>query len=160
MEEKNEMAMTKMNDINLLRTLETCIRNGKPLMLEDIGESLEPALEPVLQRATFKEGNRLLITLGDSNVDYDENFKLYMTTKLPNPHYLPEICIKVTVVNFTVTMPGLEDQLLGAVVKKERPDVEERKVRLMLQMAADQKKLHEIEADILHLPKTPCGAYP
>lgn len=157
MEEKNEMAMTKMNDINLLRTLETCIRNGKPLMLEDIGESLEPALEPVLQRATFKEGNRLLITLGDSNVDYDEKFKLYMTTKLPNPHYLPEICIKVTIVNFTVTMPGLEDQLLGAVVKKERPDVEERKVRLMLQMAADQKKLHEIEADILHRLSTAQG---
>jgi dynein heavy chain len=141
MEEKNDMQMTKMNDINLLRTLENCIRVGKPLMLEDIGENLEPALEPVLQRATFKEGNRTLITLGDTNVDYDENFKLYMTTKLPNPHYLPEICIKVTIVNFTVTMPGLEDQLLGAVVSKERPDVEERKVTLMLQMAADAKKL-------------------
>ena len=88
LEEKNDMQMTKMNDINLLRTLESCIRVGKPLMLEDIGETLEPALEPVLQRATFKEGNRILITLGDTNVDYDPNFKLYMTTKLPNPHYL------------------------------------------------------------------------
>jgi dynein heavy chain len=157
LEEKNDMQMTKMNDINLLRTLESCIRVGKPLMLEDIGETLEPALEPVLQRATFKEGNRILITLGDTNVDYDPNFKLYMTTKLPNPHYLPEICIKVTIVNFTVTMPGLEDQLLGAVVSKERPDVEERKVRLMLQMAADAKKLHEIEADILHRLSTATG---
>lgn len=51
-------------------------------------------------------------------MDYDEHFKLYMTTKLPNPHYLPEVCIKVTIVNFTVTMDGLEDQLLGDVVKK------------------------------------------
>ena len=48
------------------------------------------------------------IRLGVDNVDYDEAFKLYMTTKLPNPHYLPEICIKVTLINFTVTFEGLE----------------------------------------------------
>ena len=35
-----------------------------------------------------------------------------MTTKLANPHYLPEVCIKVTIINFTVTKSGLEDQLL------------------------------------------------
>lgn len=48
------------------------------------------------------------IRLGSDNVDYDINFKLFMTTKLPNPHYLPEICIKVTLINFTVTFEGLE----------------------------------------------------
>ena len=48
------------------------------------------------------------IRLGVDNIDYDEDFKLYMTTKLPNPHYLPEICIKVTLINFTVTFEGLE----------------------------------------------------
>ena len=149
MEEKAGMDATKMTDINLLRSLENCIRVGKPLLIEDIGETLEPALEPVLQKATFKEGNRILIRLGDSNVDYDPNFKLYLTTKMPNPHYLPEVCIKVTIVNFTVTMIGLEDQLLGDIVKKEQPEIEERKVKLMLSMAADQKKLAEIEADIL-----------
>ena len=35
-----------------------------------------------------------------------------MTSKLTNPHYLPEVCIKVTIINFTVTKSGLEDQLL------------------------------------------------
>ena len=35
-----------------------------------------------------------------------------MTSKLSNPHYLPEVCIKVTIINFTVTKSGLEDQLL------------------------------------------------
>jgi dynein heavy chain len=47
--------------------------------------------------------------LGDSNIDYDENFKFFMTTKMPNPHYLPEVCIKVTLINFTVTFRGLEE---------------------------------------------------
>jgi len=54
-------------------------------------------------------------------------FKLYLTTKIPNPHYLPEICIKVTLINFTVTMEGLQEQLLGDVVVKEKPRIEETK---------------------------------
>lgn len=58
------------------------------------------------------QGGRLLIRLGDSDVDYDRNFCFYMTTKMANPHYLPEVCIKVTIINFTVTKSGLEDQLL------------------------------------------------
>jgi dynein heavy chain, axonemal len=58
------------------------------------------------------KGGRLLIRLGDSDIEYDSNFKFYMTTKLSNPHYLPEICIKVTIINFSVTKQGLEDQIL------------------------------------------------
>ena len=36
-----------------------------------------------------------MIHLGDSDVDYDPNFRFYMTSKLANPHYLPEVCVKV-----------------------------------------------------------------
>lgn len=121
MEEKAGLEVTTMTNINLLRSLENCIRLGRPLLIEDVGETLEPALEPVLLKAVFKQGNRTLIRLGDNDVDYDPQFRLFMTCKMPNPHYLPEVCIKVTVINFTVTMQGLEDQLLGEVVKLERP---------------------------------------
>ena len=54
----------------------------------------------------------MLIRLGDSDIDYDREFRFFMTSKLTNPHYLPEVCIKVTIINFTVTKSGLEDQLL------------------------------------------------
>lgn len=50
--------------------------------------------------------------IGTTDIEYNSQFRLYMTTKLANPHYLPEICLKVTLVNFTVTPSGLEDQLL------------------------------------------------
>ena len=43
------------------------------------------------------------MNFGDAIIDYDPRFKLYMTTKMPNPHYLPEMFIRVTVINFTVT---------------------------------------------------------
>jgi dynein heavy chain len=60
----------------------------------------------------FLQGGRTMIRLGDTDVDYDDNFRFYVTTKLPNPHYLPEVCIQVTLINFTVTPSGLEEQLL------------------------------------------------
>jgi len=63
------------------------------------------------------QGGRLLIRLGDSDVEYNKAFKFYMTTKLANPLYLPEVCIKVTIINFTVTKTGLEDQLLRLAIR-------------------------------------------
>ena len=113
MEQRNSSRSVKGNDATILRTLENAIRMGTPVVLEDVGEELDPSLEPVLQKQIFKQGGRSLIRVGDSDVDYNEAFRFYMTTKLPNPHYLPEVCIKVTLINFTVTLEGLEDQLLG-----------------------------------------------
>ena len=122
---------------------------GRPLLIEDIGETLDPALESTLQKATFKQGGRVLIRIGDGEIDYDPNFQLYVSTKMPNPHYLPEVCIKVTIINFTVTREGLQDQLLGDVVVKERPDVEEKMNQLVISIAADQKTMRDLESRIL-----------
>ncbi|KAK3247052.1 hypothetical protein CYMTET_43439 [Cymbomonas tetramitiformis] len=153
MESKNGLRIVKLTDGNFLRTLENCIRVGYPVLIEDIGEQVDPSLEPVLLKQVFRQGNRLLIRLGDSDVDYDVNFKFYITTKLPNPHYLPEVCIKVTIINFTVTRKGLEDQLLGDVVRFERPDLEEQKDRLVVSIANDKKQLKDLEDKILKLLK-------
>jgi dynein heavy chain len=93
------------------------------------------------------------IRLGDSNVDYDEHFKFFMTTKLPNPHYIPEICIKVTLINFTVTFDGLQQQMLGDVVIAEKPEIEAKRDQIVLTMAADAATLKDLENNILNLLK-------
>ena len=54
----------------------------------------------------------MLLKLGDQDIPFHSEFRFYITTKLPNPHYLPELSIKVTIINFTVTMVGLEDQVI------------------------------------------------
>lgn len=61
-------------------------------------------------------------------MEYNSNFQLILQTKLANPHYKPEMQAQTTLINFTVTRDGLEDQLLAEVVKAERPDLEELKV--------------------------------
>jgi len=151
MEANNQVKVVKGNDATILRTLENAIRLGSPVILEDVGEELDPALEPVLQKQIYKQGGRSLLRIGDSDVDYNENFKFYLTTKLPNPHYLPEVCIKVTIINFTVTQEGLEDQLLGLVVREERPDLERAKNQLIKSLAADKKQLQQLQDKILKM---------
>ena len=157
MEQKNALKVIKLTDKDYLRTLESSIRIGNPVLVEDVGEELDPALEPILQKAVFTQNGRTLIRLGDTDVDYDPNFKFYVTTKMPNPHYLPEVCIKVTIINFTVTIKGLEDQLLGDVVRKERPDLEEQKDSLVVSISNDKKQLKDLEDKILKLLKESQG---
>jgi dynein heavy chain len=148
---EQNLQIIKLSDANFLRTLENAIRYGAPVLLENVQETLDPALEPILLKQIFKRGGQMLLSLGDSEVPYSDDFKFFITTKLPNPHYLPEICIKVTIVNFTVTLKGLEDQLLVDVVVHERPDLEQKKDQLVLSIASDKKELKDIEDKILYM---------
>lgn len=66
-------------------------------------------------------------------------YRMYLTTKLSNPNYVPEVSVKVTLVNFALTAAGLEDQLLALVVAHEKPELEEERVTLMLQTAQNKK---------------------
>lgn len=68
------------------------------------------------------------IKIGDKECEYNPKFQLILHTKLANPHYQPELQAQTTLINFTVTREGLEDQLLAAVVSMERPDLEQLKV--------------------------------
>ncbi|CAE7688464.1 DNAH7, partial [Symbiodinium pilosum] len=141
----------KMSESNFLRTLELGIQFGKWILLENIGLNLDPALEPILQQQKVRDGSGFTIKLGDKSITYADTFKFFMTTTLPNPHYSPETSVKVTLLNFAITPTGLEDQMLGIVVAKERPDLEEQKSQLVKDNAKMNKQLKEIEDEILHL---------
>ncbi len=111
MEGKMGLRVCKPGDPTLMRTLESCIRLGHPLLVEEMGGTLEPQLLPLLEGTVSSQGHRRFIRLGGSDIDYDVNFKLYMTTKLANPHYLPEVCIATNLINFTVTQEVSPDFL-------------------------------------------------
>uniref|UniRef100_A0A8C3QD06 Dynein axonemal heavy chain 12 n=1 Tax=Geospiza parvula TaxID=87175 RepID=A0A8C3QD06_GEOPR len=146
-EKDNRLNVIKISDADYMRTVENCIQFGTPLLLENVGEELDPSLEPLLLKQTFKQGT--CIRLGDSIIEYSSDFKFFITTKLRNPHYMPELATKVLLLNFMITPEGLEDQLLGIVVAEERPDLEEERNALIVQSAANKKNLQEIEKKIL-----------
>lgn len=124
---------------------------GFSVLLENIGETLDPSLEPILAKNIYKKNNQLMLNLGGNPISYHNDFLFFITTKLPNPHYLPEICIKVTLLNFSVTPQGLEDQLLVEVIKIERPELELQKDNNIISLADCNRQLQDTEARILKL---------
>jgi dynein heavy chain len=122
MSKEDGIKTLKFTDSSYLKILEQGIRMGFPVMMENIGEETDPAIEPLLQKQIVVKGTSMTIKIGDSIIDYSKDFKFYMTTKLRNPHYLPEVSTKVTLINFMITFEGLSDQLLGVVVEKEKPE--------------------------------------
>jgi dynein heavy chain len=151
MEKKNKMKVIKLTDGDFVRTLENSIQFGTPVLLENVQEELDPTIEPLLLKQTFKQGGMLCMRLGDATIEYSKDFRFYITTKLPNPHYMPETSVKVTLLNFMITQDGLQDQLLGIVVAQERPDLEEEKNALILEGAENKRRLKETEDKILEV---------
>ena len=116
--------LLKFSDDNYLKHLEACIGIGCPVMIENVGVELDPAIEPLLQKQITVRGTSKYIKIGDSVIEYHKDFLFFMSTKLRNPHYLPEVSTKVTLLNFMITYEGLTDQLLGILVAKEEPELE------------------------------------
>ncbi len=119
------------------------------MLIEDVYQEIDPGLDSVLTKAIYKEEGVEKINFGDRPIMYDRNFRLFITTKLPNPHFLPEICIKLTVINFTVTFEGLEEQLLVDVVINEAPEVEVRRDLLVINISKSKNELKRLENLIL-----------
>ena len=103
----------------------------------------------MLLKSTFKQAGVISIRLGDSTIEYSDQFRFYMTTKLRNPHYLPEVAVKVTLLNFMITPEGLSDQLLGVVVQQERAELAEAKNRLIVEGAENAQTMKDCEDRIL-----------
>ena len=89
------------------------------------------------------------MTIGDKTLTYNDSFKMFLTTTLPNPHYSPETFVKVTIINFAITPQGLEDQMLAELVALENPQLEQKKKEIVRRNAADKKELLNIEDSIL-----------
>ena len=157
MEDNSSLKIVKQNQGNFVRTIENAIQFGNPVLLENVPESLDPILEPILLKQVIYAGGMATIRLGDSTIEYDKNFRLYITTKLRNPHYPPELCVKVNLLNFMATADGLQDQMLGRVVAMEQPELELQRQHLIVEDAENQKQLKEIEDKILFLLKNAQG---
>ncbi|CAH0689857.1 unnamed protein product [Chilo suppressalis] len=154
LEKPNNLCIVRLTQADLGRVLENAVQFGQPVLLENVLEELDPMLEPLLQQQTFRQGGALCIKIGDTIVEYSKEFKLYISTKLANPHYLPEVGVRVTLVNFMLAKDGLQAQLLARVVARERPDLQQAKSDLTTQGAEHRRLLQEIEKKILNVLST------
>jgi dynein heavy chain len=80
-----------------------------------------------------------------------------MTTRLSNPHFLPEMTIKVQIINFMITFEGLREQLLNLVVRKENEALDQEHEKLIITQYENNKMMRDIEETILKVLKDSKG---
>ncbi|KPA77305.1 putative dynein heavy chain [Leptomonas pyrrhocoris] len=144
-----DLLQLKLNSPNFMRQVENAVQKGQAVLLEDVGETLDTALDPILLKQVRRVAGRSVVTLGDREVTYDERFHLYITTKLANPVLTPELQVKLTVIDFTVTREGLEEQLLADIVGCERASLQQRSDRCVVSIAAHREEIAALEAKVL-----------
>jgi dynein heavy chain len=133
----------------MVKTIEFAVEAGDPVFIENMMNEVDAVIQPVYARQIIKKGKSKYIKMGDKMLSLSPDFKLFMHTKLQNPHYPPEIQAECTLINFTVTEAGLEDQLLSLVVKMERPDLAALDEEIIMQMNEFKIKLSELEKGLL-----------
>ena len=104
-----QLHIIRLGQKNFLDTVEKCVSTGQPLLIENLPEEIDVVLDPLLGRVLIKKGTAM--KMGDKEIEYNHDFKLFLHTKLANPHYKPELQAQLTLINFTVTRTGLEDQV-------------------------------------------------
>ncbi|XP_067860408.1 dynein axonemal heavy chain 9-like [Heptranchias perlo] len=142
-----DLRIVRIGQRGYLDIMEHALGAGEVVLIENLEESVDPVLGPLLGRETIKKGR--CIKIGDKECEYNSSFRLILHTKLANPHYQPEMQAQCTLINFTVTRDGLEDQLLAAVVSMERPDLEELKSNLTKQQNGFKITLKTLEDNLL-----------
>ncbi|KAJ9583316.1 hypothetical protein L9F63_022333, partial [Diploptera punctata] len=155
-EEKFNMKIISFHDSDFLKQLEMAIKYGFPLLFQ-VDEYIDPVIDNVLEKNLKTMGGRTFVMVGDKEVDYDLGFRLYLTTKLSNPVLDPAVYTKATVINYTVTLSGLEDQLLSVVVRNERSDLEEQRESLIEETFENKNLLKDLEDSLLRELSTQTG---
>ncbi|XP_037045747.1 dynein heavy chain 2, axonemal [Bradysia coprophila] len=151
MEQKNKLEIIDLDQSDYVNVLEKALQTGLPVLLQNVLETLDNSLTPILTKSVVKTAGQTLIKFNDKMITYNDKFRLYITTKLSNPHYSPEIATKTTLVNFTIKEDGLEAQLLGIVIQKERPVMEQEKNSLVKNIANNKQILIQLENEIVRL---------
>merc|ERR1719473_2136298 len=140
---------TTINHPKLKDQLEFAMSEGKALVVINVEETIDPMLDPVLEKQIIRKGKKMSINVSDKNMEFSAAFKMYFITRLPNPHFSPELQAKTTVVDFTVTQKGLEEQLLGRVIGNEQKALEEQLNQVLEDMNSNTKALQALDASLL-----------
>ncbi|BEJ00458.1 hypothetical protein CcaverHIS631_0503150 [Cutaneotrichosporon cavernicola] len=143
-----KITVTSFLDESFLKNLESALRFGNALLIQDV-ENLDPILNSVLNRELRRTGGRVLIRIGNQDIDFSPAFTMFLSTRDPSVEFSPDICSRVTFVNFTMTRGSLQTQALDKVLKAERPEVDQKRSDLMKLQGEFRLRLRHLERALL-----------
>lgn len=106
-----KLEVTNQQDTNFTTQLELAVRFGKILIVQEV-DGVEPVLYPILRKDLTSQGPRHVVQIGEKIIDFNPEFRIYLTTRNPTPELLPDMESIVTEVNFTTTRAGLTGQVM------------------------------------------------
>ena len=86
-----------------------------------------------------------MVKIGDKLVEYTEGFRLYLCTRDAGLTFRGVEIGWIGMINFTVTKSGLEGKLLSIIINNEKPDIEQRKSKLLQEEEDLKVKIYELE---------------
>ncbi|MES1907829.1 MAG: hypothetical protein MHM6MM_000869 [Cercozoa sp. M6MM] len=123
---------TTISNPKLRDQLEFCLSEGL-LLLVDLED--ESDIDPLLLNLNkIQKGRRTFVQLGTEFVECTKGFKMIFVSKLDNPAFTAETFAAFTVVDFSVTREGLEDQILSLVIGELAGELEEQRTRLVTEV--------------------------
>merc|ERR1719233_2639554 len=135
-------------DDSFLKKLQSALKFGNILLIEEV-ENMDPILNPVLNQEFEKIAAGQVIRLGDQTLDFNPRFKMFLVTRDPTMNFQPDLCSRVTFVNFRVTPSSLESQCKNKILKVEAPEIEQKRME-QLQLQGEYKvKLRKFEDELL-----------
>ena len=146
---EERLVQLRFDQSDFLKIFKNNVSIGIPVLIENVGLKLDPLIDPILSREFMTVDGQKMVTIGGEAKNYSEYFKLFISTKYPNPQYSPEVCSQVQLINFTTTQEGLTDLLLNNLIEVERADLDKKRIQIMEASAENIKKLKQIEKDIL-----------
>jgi len=146
--------VTTQDDERFVLNLELAVRLGKKLLVRDVGSFLSPVLYPILRRDFSSGGGGgggpyRTVLVGEKSVEFNENFRLFLSTRDADAELPPDAAAVVSAVNFTTTAAGLTGQLLGVALGAERPELEQRKSDLLRREEDDKLQIGKLEDFLL-----------
>eukprot|EP01053_Blabericola_migrator_P008291 Blabericola_migrator_1__8290@NODE_42_length_17171_cov_64_374065_g38_i0_p1_GENE_NODE_42_length_17171_cov_64_374065_g38_i0NODE_42_length_17171_cov_64_374065_g38_i0_p1_ORF_typecomplete_len4774_score977_70AAA_6/PF12774_7/1_1e148AAA_6/PF12774_7/8_3e02AAA_6/PF12774_7/17DHC_N2/PF08393_13/2_5e03DHC_N2/PF08393_13/7_2e118AAA_8/PF12780_7/1_4e03AAA_8/PF12780_7/1_4e03AAA_8/PF12780_7/27AAA_8/PF12780_7/8_4e92DHC_N1/PF08385_12/1_5e89DHC_N1/PF08385_12/65DHC_N1/PF08385_12/1_8e03DHC_N1/PF08385_12/2_2e02DHC_N1/PF08 len=143
-----KIAKTSFADPGFVKQLESALRFGTALLVQDV-EEMDTILNNVLNQETHKQGGRALITVGENEVDFSPTFIIFLVTRDPTVQFTPDLASRVTLINYTTTPASLRNQCLNLVLKSERPDVDKKRRDVLKLQGEFRVKLRELEDKLL-----------
>jgi dynein heavy chain len=147
--ELGKVVVCQLNDKPFTFQIVAQMANGWPMIIENTPEEVDPLMDPVLEKQVSRNSRIPKLFFNDTECDFNDEFELFLATKLPNPHFIPELYAKCTIIDFTVTIAGLEQQLLGQVVGREKSELNEESAKLAEEINDNEKRRKDLEDRLL-----------